>query len=128
MSTSTKPEPIFATRRINVHGTLYQAGEEIKCGPGSRKSLLQFRQATTATPSARPHRGPSKTLEGQTPLDALKLSAPAARALDKMGIVSVEQLDKAIKKAGGIEQLEGIGSKLAAELRAAREQLAAATT
>lgn len=115
---------LYATQPINVGGTLYEAGDEIKCGKGARESLLRFRQASESKPgqprTARSDDDPPEIPEpqkGDTSIEVLELEPAPAKAAAKY-FQTVEQIES-YSAEHPLSGLQGIGEPTETKILAA---------
>lgn len=114
---------LYATRTINVNGSVYEAGTEIKCGKGARQSLLRCGHATegkssaaTPKPSGKKKSKPKEPEQGQTRLEVLELEASLVKTLAGHKLETVEQLDAFLADGKRLSDLKGIGEPTEAKI------------
>ena len=99
---------IYARGPINVAGTMYEAGQEIKCGQGARDSLLRMGQASETWPPE-----DFEAAEEGTPIDELGLAKGPQGALVKNGITTIEGLCTYIDRDKKLTDLKSVGEPTA---------------
>lgn len=112
---------IYATRPVNVGGTLYQAGEEIQCGAGAKESLFRFGQAADKATAACDSLGDSAN-QIDTDLAELNLEDKTISVLQENKINTIDDLCSVIDSGSKLSSFSGIGEATEKKILASLEK------